>query len=107
VRFKLGLLIGFGLGWLTGKDMLLTFFQGLRKPGASSAGISGTSTLSSMTGTSSGSASTGSAGGLGTSTIVAPSSTVTPATGTSSSVSGTNGNSGPNAGAPKAGTIGA
>jgi hypothetical protein len=100
----LGLLIGFGLGWLTGKDMLLTFFQGLRKPGGSSAGTGGPSTLSSMTGSSSGSA-TGSVGGMGTSTpaTVTP-GTVTPGTVTSS---GTNGNTGPTAGAPRAGTIGA
>jgi hypothetical protein len=37
LRFKLGLLIGFGIGWLAGKDVLMTFFQGLRKPSSSTA----------------------------------------------------------------------
>ena len=93
LRFKLGLLIGFGLGWLAGKDVLLTFFQGLRKPGAStgSAGIG--SSTSTLTGSSTGSGSTTSTG--------------SPASASSSSPSSTspvpNGNSSGKAGAAKAG----
>ena len=95
MRFKLGLLIGFGLGWLTGKDALLTFFQGLRKPGGSSAGSSrGSSGMSTMTGTSSGSPSTFSTGGT-TSTGSLGGTTVTSSPTQSTTTStGTNGNFG-------------
>jgi hypothetical protein len=101
LRFKLGLLIGFGLGWLTGKDVLLTFFQGLRKSGAS-----GTSTGSGSYGSSGGSAGAGSgsySAGSGTSAGIRPvgSAGVT-STGSSGSVG--NGNSGT---ADKAGTTAA